>query len=109
MSELYVMRRANGDLFNEEVGGKLVIPAWSSREAVARYRERNPELMLFLPVRLDRSLMKKIKSTLGTEAMEFFLLSEDAPDAYLKDGRPITLEEIFPEGQTTSEPAHLQV
>jgi hypothetical protein len=108
MSELYVMRRANGDLFREEVGGKLTIPVWSSMETVARYRERNPELMLFLPERLDRSLMKKIMSNLGTEATEFFLLSENAPDAYLSDGRPITLEELFPEEQVTSEPAHLQ-
>ena len=42
MSELFVMRRANGDLFTQEINGKLVIPVWSGRDAVARYKERNP-------------------------------------------------------------------
>ncbi|HEX8185595.1 MAG TPA: hypothetical protein VF747_12605 [Blastocatellia bacterium] len=110
MSEMYVMRRANGDLFAEEIDGKLKIPIWVGLEAVARYRERNPELMTFLPAPLSRPLMQKIQSGLGREgAKEFFLLSEDAPDAYLDNGRPISLEEIFQEGEITSRPAQFQV
>ena len=110
MSELFVMRRANGNLFTQEIDGKLVIPVWSSRETVARYRERNPELMIFLPARFDRSTMKKVKSGLGEEGTaQFFLLSEDAPDAYLDEGRLITPEEIFPEGQIASPVAQAQV
>lgn len=110
MSEMYVMRRANGDLFTEEIDGRLQIPVWVSLEEVARYRERNPELMTFLPARLSRPLIRKIQSGLGREGTsEFFLLSEDAPDAYLNDGRPISLEEIFTEGETASRPAPLQV
>jgi hypothetical protein len=110
MGEMYVMRRANGDLFTEHIDGRMQIPVWTSLEAVARYKERNPELMTFLPARLSRSLMKKIESGLGREgAKEFFLLSESTPDGYLDDGRPISLEELFPEGEITSQPAHLQV
>jgi hypothetical protein len=110
MGETYVMRRANGDLLTEEIGGRLRIPVWTSLEAVARYKERNPELMIFLPARLSRPLMRKINSGLGREGTsEFFLLSEGAPDAYLNDGRPISLEEIFPEGEITSQPAQFQV
>jgi hypothetical protein len=110
MSEMYVMRRANGDLFTTEIDGRLQIPIWNSLEAVARYRERNPVLMTFLPARLSRPLMRKIQSGLGREGTkEFLLLSEDAPDAYLNNGRPISLEEIFPGGETTSRPAQLQV
>jgi hypothetical protein len=109
MSELFVMRRANGDLFTEEVNGKLVITVWSSREAIARYKERNPKLMIFLPARLDRSTIKKVKSGLGVEgATQLFLLSDDAPDAYLDEGRLITLEEIFPTGQIASPVAQAQ-
>ena len=37
MGELYVMRRANGDIFAEQVNGNLVIPVWSSKDEVARY------------------------------------------------------------------------
>ena len=106
MSEMYVMRRANGDLFTEEIEGRLLIPIWSSRETVARYKERNPKLMIFLPARLDQKLMKKLSSGLDKErSADFFLLSEDAPDAYLKKGRPISLEEAFRESAVASQPA----
>jgi hypothetical protein len=110
MSELFVMRRANGNLFTREINGKLVIPVWSSRDAIARYKERNPELMIFLPARLDRSTINRVTSGLGTEGTtQFFLLSEDAPDAYLDEGRLITLEEIFPGSQTPAPVAQAQI
>lgn len=109
MSDAYVMRRANGDLFTEEINGRRHIPVWKSEGAAERYRERNPELLTFLPLRLSRPLMKKITSGLGNEGTtEFFLLSEDDPDADLTDGVPVSLEEIFPEGENTSQPAQLQ-
>jgi hypothetical protein len=94
MSDMSVLRRANGEPFTEEINGKQVIPVWSSEQEVARYKERNPELMTFLPSRLTRFL-----STAGTvlgDGAEFFLLSEDDHDANLDDGRPISLEEILP-------------
>lgn len=110
MSELFVMRRANGDLFTEEINGELVIPVWSGKDAVARYKERNPRLMIFLPARLDRSTMKKVTSGRGPEGTtRFFLLSDDAPDAYLNEGRMIAPEEVFPEGQIASPVAQAQV
>jgi hypothetical protein len=110
MSEMFVMRRANGDLFTEKINGKLGIPVWSTEEAPARYRERNPELMTFLAARLTRSLINKIGNRLGNEGTaEFFLLTEDDPDADLEDGRPISLEEILPGGGRTLQPARLQL
>ncbi|MCI0486836.1 MAG: hypothetical protein L0229_09575 [Blastocatellia bacterium] len=110
MSELFVMRRANGDLFAEQMHGRVRIPVWPSAEAVARYKARNPELMIFWPVRLDRSLMKQIKAGFGKEGRtELFLLSEDAPDAHLDDGKPVAIEEIFPEVEPISQPAGAQV
>ena len=106
MSKMYVARRANGDLFAAEIDGRLQIPIWASLEEAARYRERNPELMTFLPARLSRPLMKKIQSGLGREGTkDFLLISDYAPDAYLNNGRPISLEEIFPDGETASPPA----
>ena len=110
MDELFVMRRANGDLFAEQIDGHVRIHVWSSAESVARYKTRNPELMIFWPVRLNRSLMKQIKAGFGKEGtVEFFLLSEDAPDAHLDDGKPIAIEEIFPEVEVISQPAGAQV
>ncbi len=110
MSEMYVMRRADGGLFTEEINGKQCIPVWSSEEALSRYKERNPELMTFLATRLTRSLSNRIGSELAGEGTTgFFLLSEDDPDADLDDGRPISLQEIFSESEHTLQPAQLQL
>jgi hypothetical protein len=65
-----------------------------------RYKARNPELGVFLPAKLDRSLLKRTPS-LEAGSAEFYLLSEDDPDADLYDGRPIPPEEVFPEGEST--------
>ena len=110
MSEMFVMRRADGDLFTEEIAGKPSIPIWSSEEALARYKERNPELMTFLATRLTRSLIKRVRSGLaGQTPIGFFLLAEDDPNADLDDGRLISLEEIFPGSEHTLQHAQLQL
>ena len=110
MSGMFVMRRANGELFTEESDGNLRIPVWSSEEALARYKERNPELMTFLPARLTRAMITRIGSGPAREgATGFFLLAEDDPDADLDQGRPISLEEIFSRGERTQQPAQLQL
>ena len=93
MSEYFVMRRANGDLFAERIDDHLCIPVWADREEVERFKAHNPELMIFLPTRLTHSLVEKTKT--GEEGVGFFLLSEDAPDAPLNKGREITPEELF--------------
>jgi hypothetical protein len=102
MGDVYVMRRANGDLFTEEMQGKVRIPVWSSRDAADRYKARNPELSVFLPARLDRLLLNKIKTLNNDGPVEFFLLSDEDPNASLDEGRPIRTEEIFPEQEATS-------
>ncbi|MEW6207558.1 MAG: hypothetical protein AB1631_04275 [Acidobacteriota bacterium] len=93
MSEYFVMRRANGDLFAERIDGRLCIPVWAGREEVERFKAHNPELMIFLPTPLSHSLVEKTK--LGEEGARFFLLSQDAPDALLDKGREITPEELL--------------
>jgi hypothetical protein len=110
MSEMFVMRRADGEVFTEEIHRKLAVPVWSSEEALARYKERNPELMTFFAARLTRSLIKRLGSALGPEGTpEFFLLSDADPDADLDDGNPISLEEIFPESGLTNQPAQVRL
>lgn len=98
MNEIFVMRRANGDVFTEEINGKLGIPVWSNEEAVMRYKERNPELGVFLPQRLTHSMLKNLTGE-AESAPGFFLLSEDDPDAQLDDGRAVSLEEIIQSGE----------
>jgi len=105
MEDVYVMRRANGDLFTEEVQGKVRIPVWSSRGAIDRYKARNPELMVFLPAPLDRLLLNKIEALTNDASLELFLLSEEDPNADLYEGRPLKPEEIFPENAIASQSA----
>jgi hypothetical protein len=110
MGEMFVLRRANGELFTEEIDGKLRIPVWPDADAVARYKERNPELMIFLPARLTRPLLDKVRSGLGKDgAPAFFLLAGDSPDADLENGRPVTLEEIFPGAERVPQAAGSRV
>ena len=106
MAEMLVMRHANGDLFTEEVNRRPVIPVWSSRDAVARYRERNPELLTYLPARLNDSLLRRIRSRQRDDGhATFFLMSEDAPDANLKRGRVIAFDELLLASNLASLPA----
>jgi hypothetical protein len=102
MKDRYVMRRANGDLFVEEANGKVRIPVWPSANAATRYKARNPKLSVYLPTPLNASLLKKINALGAEGTTEFFLLSDDDPDAYFNVGRPIMQEELFSENETTS-------
>ena len=102
MGDVYVMRRANGDLFTEEVRGKVRIPVWSSRDAADRYKARTPELSVFLPARLDQLLLNKIKTFDKEGPVEFFQLLEEDPNARLYEGRTIMPDEIFPEQEAAS-------
>lgn len=96
MEDLFVMRRANGDLLALEIDGAERIPVWSGEDAVARYKARNPELALYWPVKLDSSTVKKIEGGLGKEGMtEFLLLTTDANDADLTTGKRVTLQDLF--------------
>ncbi|HJQ22642.1 MAG TPA: hypothetical protein VKA60_01915 [Blastocatellia bacterium] len=96
MAEMLVMRRANGDLFSKEINGQPRILVWSSRAACARYRERNPELLTYLPARLDEALLRRIAGdTNGARHATFFLIAEDAPDASLDRGRSVAPDELL--------------
>ena len=96
MSEMLVMRRANGDLLTEEIGGQRYIPAWTSIEALLRYRERNPQLMIYLPLHINRSLLTKVAASSDAGSpTRFFVLSDDSPEAELSDGTPVILDDVL--------------
>jgi hypothetical protein len=75
VAETLVTRRANGGLFSEEINGRLCSPARSNRGAVARCRERDAELLIHLPARLDDSLTERIASDPNKEGHTIFSLS----------------------------------
>ena len=101
MSQFYLMRRANGDVFTMEIDGQLRIPVWRSEESAARYKVHNPDLIVYFPVKLGLGLLKKAAKRMGSETPALFLLDDTNPDVDFDDGRMITGEDIAAAGQTT--------
>ena len=60
MSDIYAMRRANGDWFALDDNGRFRVPLFrSSRDAMIA-RSRNFEMLLFNPVMLDGRLLQEM-------------------------------------------------
>lgn len=60
MSDIYVMQRANGDLFALDHHGRFGVPLFSSSGDAMVARSRNVEMLLFKPVALDASLLREL-------------------------------------------------
>src|SRR6185436_10050814 len=60
MSDLYAMRRANGDWFALENHERVRVPLFSSRHDAMMARLRNFGMLLFEPVALDAKLLETI-------------------------------------------------
>ena len=58
MSNLYAMRRANGDWFAFEEQGRLRMPVFGSSREAMQARERNWGMLLFKPVVFDERALK---------------------------------------------------
>ena len=82
MSNLYAMRRANGDWFTLEDQGKLLVPVFHTAHDALMARLRTVEMLVFAPVALDSLFLSEIADG-GTEVN--FCLVEN-PFASLKRG-----------------------
>ena len=60
MSDIYVMQRANGDLFALDHHGRFGVPLFTSSRDAMVARSRNNEMLLFKPVALDASLLREL-------------------------------------------------
>lgn|SRR6266496_1305637 len=85
MSDLYAMRRANGDWFAFDDAGRLRVPLFRTvREAL--YAQTNSSGMsLFRPVLLNESLIVNLKPTAGEAESHFWLVESLASN--LKRGQ----------------------
>lgn len=60
MNNIYAMRRANGDWFASDDGGRFLVPIFhTSRDAMIA-RSRNTDMLLFKPVALDAHLLTQL-------------------------------------------------
>ena len=75
MSDLYAMRRANGDWFVFEDHERQRVPLFHSSHDAMMARLRNLGMLLFEPVALDAQLFKEIAPASGRD-VEFCLVKD---------------------------------
>ena len=91
MSNLYAMRRANGDWFTLEDDGKLLVPVFHSSHDAFMARLQTVEMLVFSPISLDLRLLNKIAD--GRTESAFCLV--DNPFASLKRGHKLSQAQVM--------------
>ena len=76
MSDIYVMQRANGDVFALDDRGRFRIPLFKSSSDGYLARLRNFGMLLFKPVPLDAGLLKQLVPVGGAVEVDFWLVSD---------------------------------
>lgn len=87
MSNLYAMRRANGDWFALDDGGRFRVPVFGSHRGGMQARVTHWGMLLFKPVALDVSALDELVTVDGAGETDFWLV--DDPFAGLKRGHLI--------------------
>lgn len=88
MSEIYAMRRANGDWFALEDAGRIRVPLFYKTHDALMARLRNFGMLVFAPVALDQQALNDMAD--GT--VDFCIIND--PFNSLGHGPPITLREV---------------
>ena len=105
MSDIYAMRRANGDWFAVEGRGRLRVPLFHSTHDAITASLRNFGMLLFRPVALDASLLKEMVPADGGSYVDFCMVKD--PLVSLGRGNPVERAELVlllekpDEGSTT--------
>jgi hypothetical protein len=92
MSNIYVMQRANGDVFAVDDHGRFRVPLFNSSSDAFLARLRNFEMLLFKPVLLDAALLKQLVPVRGAVEVDFWLVSD--PLINLNRGRLVPPEQL---------------
>ena len=85
MSDIYVMQRANGDLFALDDHGRFRVPLFRTSGEAMIARSRNFEMLLFKPVALNASLIQELGPTSDGTDVDLCLVKDPLRD--LKHGR----------------------
>ena len=92
MSEIYVMQRANGDLFAVDHNGGFGVPLFHSSGDAMTARSRNLDMLLFKPIALDDGLLRKIAPSRGGSDVALLLVKD--PLRSLNRGHLLELAEL---------------
>ena len=91
MSNLYAMRRANGDWFALEDDGRLLVPLFHSSHDAFMALLRTVEMQLFSPTPLDDRLLDQIVD--GRTGVDFCMV--DNPFANLTRGNSLQHAQVL--------------
>lgn len=80
MKDIYVMQRANGDVFAVKDQGRFSVPLFNSTSDAFLARLRDFGMLLFKPVLLDAGLLKQLTPLGGAAELEFWLVSDPLID-----------------------------
>jgi len=87
MNDMFAMRRANGDWFTVDTGGRLHVPVFRSRGVAMQSHWRNSGMMFFKPAVLDEQALKDLAPAAEASGFGFWLV--DDPSADPRSGRPL--------------------
>ena len=85
MTDIYAMRRANGDWFALEAEGKLRVPVFHTSHDAFMARLRTVEMLLFSPIALDARMLNEIVD--DRSGVDFCMVNN--PFISLKRGSPL--------------------
>lgn len=92
MSDIYVMQRANGDVFALDDHGRFRVPLFNSTSDAMQARLRNHGMLLFKPVQLHAGLLKQLVPAGGVGEVDFWFVND--PLINLKHGRLVQREQL---------------
>jgi len=93
MDQMTIMRRANGELFTLQRKGVEHLALWPSLRSANHYKQRNRELLVFVPSSTASAFGKRSLAAVHDEQMPLFLLADDG-NARFRDGRSMTWAEL---------------
>ena len=76
MNDIYVMQRANGDVFSLDDHGRFRVPLFNSSSDAFQARLRNFGMLLFKPVQLDAGLLKQLVPLGSAAEVDFWLVND---------------------------------
>ena len=92
MSDIYVMQRANGDVFALDDHGRFRVPLFNSSSDAFQARLRNFGMLLFKPAQLDAGLLEQLVPLGGAAEVDFWLVND--PLINLNRGRLVQPEQL---------------
>ncbi len=92
MSDIYVMQRANGDVFALDDHGRFRVPLFKTSRDAFLARLRNFEMLVYKPVQLDAGLLKQLVPVGGAAEVDFWLVND--PLINLNRGRLVQPEQL---------------